>query len=581
MNSKIVPVKPYQRKFLEKGVDYRQWKLLSSFSQELIEQNIDSTEGLIDFLYKKNELDVVVLEQLEFHDLRSFRFANTSVKDSSGKKLEKDLRSNYDKTIGLLNKKILDSPYLLDLMKVKPDFRRMILNIQNQSKVYAAVNETVVTRLSELGKKYNEVNALHKISVNDEEVNLFKAASAVKDEPRTKRREIDLEIEECREKHSPVLDKIFGEMVAQRHLLAEQAGYENYRDFIWDEKSRVDYTPKDCENICSAIETHFIPLQKETIEKRKHALGLEDIYSYDLQTDLGSAPSMTFPKNQKEILVKVRRVFNSIHPDFSKAIDYLIKEERLDFEARPNKVSAMFTTYFPESKQPFVFYTPTNTMHDVHAPIHELTHAIHCMYCNQYSLIGLQNPGAEVSELFTLSMELISSEYWNVYFEDEQNLIRSKMKKLENCLGLLRMIGLWDGFQRWAYLNPKHNTKERNFFWDDLSKRFDIGITSTSIKPAEENTGWQHRPLIYFAPFYMMEYAFAQFGAFEIYRQYREEPTQTINKLIAAMKLGNTKSIQEIYKVAGVEFNFSNAYIKRIADFVRAEYNELFEQLRF
>lgn len=79
----------------------------------------------------------------------------------------------------------------------------------------------------------------------------------------------------------------------------------------------------------------------------------------------------------------------------------------------------------------------------------------------------------------------------------------------------------------------------------------------------------------------MIEYGFAMFGAFEIYRQYLENPSQTINNLIAAMKLGNTRSIQEIYKVAGVSFDFSDVYVKRIAEFVRTEYNGLFEQLEF
>jgi oligoendopeptidase F len=35
--------------------------------------------------------------------------------------------------------------------------------------------------------------------------------------------------------------------------------------------------------------------------------------------------------------------------------------------------------------------------------------------------------------------------------------------------------------------------------------------------------------------------------------------------------LGYTKSIPEIYETAGIKFDFSQEYVKELADFVRAE----------
>ncbi len=581
METKITPVESYQRKYLKKDSNYRQWASLSEFAKELIDQTIDSTEDLLNFLYKKNELDVVVREQMATYYLETSRFVNARDDDPTSKQIAEELQANKDKTTGILMKKILNSPFLGDLLKTKPELRQMILNIQNNHKIYTEKNESVIARLNELKNQYKKINAQHKILVNGEEMILHKAGPAVKDAPRSKRIETALAVEDCHEKHSETLDEIFDEMVEKRHLKATQAGYQNFVDYTWTEWSRIDYRPKDCRNVCSAIETHFIPIYKEVFEKRKQFLGLKEAFLFDLYSDLGNAPAPVFPKTQEEFCSKLKQVFKSIHPDFAEAFDYLIEKDRLDFEARSNKVTAMFMMYFPEQRLPFIFYMPVNTVYDVHGTIHEVTHGIHSMYYNQYSLLGLQHPGAEVAELFTLSMELISLDYWGVYFEDRQNLIRAKLKKLENCLGLLRMVGLWDTFQQWAYLHPDHTRKERNLYWDDLSKRYDFGITPIKSIPAAENTGWQRRPLIYSHPFYMIEYAFAQFGAFEIYRQYRESPTQTMNNLIAAMKLGNTRSIQETYQTAGVQFDFSDATVKTSAKFLSTEYNRLFEQLEF
>jgi len=581
MDAKITPVEPYQRKYLKKDVNYSQWESLNKFAQELIKQPIHSTEDLVDFLYKKNELDVVVGEQMENYYLESFRFVNAKDSDPNSKQIQNELRSNKNKTDGILMKKILNSGFLDDLLKSKPELRQMILNIQNKHKIHTEKNESVIARLNELKNQYKKINAQHRIIVSGEEMVLHKAGPAVKDAPRVKRIETALAVEDCHEKHSEALDEIFDELVEKRHIKAIQAGYQNFVDYTWTEWSRNDYHPKDCSNVCSAIETHFIPIYKEIFEKRKQFLGLKEAFLFDLYSDLGNAPAPVFPKTQEEFCSKLKQVFKSIHSDFAEAFNYLVEQDRLDFETRSNKMTAMFMTYFPERRLPFVFYMPVNTVHDVHGTIHEVTHGIHSMYYNQYSLLGLQSPGAEVSELFTMSMELISFDYWDVFFENRQNLIRAKLRKLENCLGLLRMVGLWDTFQQWAYLYPDHTRQERNLYWDALSKRYDFGITPIKPISPEENTGWQRRPLIYTYPFYMIEYAFAQFGAFEIYRQYRENQTQTINNLIAAMKLGNTRSIQETYQTAGVQFDFSDATVKKSAEFLSNEYNRLFEQLEF
>jgi oligoendopeptidase F len=75
-------------------------------------------------------------------------------------------------------------------------------------------------------------------------------------------------------------------------------------------------------------------------------------------------------------------------------------------------------------------------------------------------------------------------------------------------------------------------------------------------------------------PFYYIEYGFAQLGAIAIWKNYKENPKQTIEQYKAALSLGNTKPIPEIYKTAGIQFNFSQTYIKELTDFVWKEYEK-------
>ena len=62
---------------------------------------------------------------------------------------------------------------------------------------------------------------------------------------------------------------------------------------------------------------------------------------------------------------------------------------------------------------------------------------------------------------------------------------------------------------------------------------------------------------------------------FKIILNYKQNPEQAIQQYIDALSLGYTKSIGEIYKTAGIEFNFSEDYLRELADFVKEEMNKI------
>ena len=76
-------------------------------------------------------------------------------------------------------------------------------------------------------------------------------------------------------------------------------------------------------------------------------------------------------------------------------------------------------------------------------------------------------------------------------------------------------------------------------------------------------------------PFYYIEYGMAQLGAIAVWRNYKQNPELAIKNYKNALALGYTKTIPEIYKAAGIKFDFSPAYVKDLADFVKKEYELL------
>ena len=86
---------------------------------------------------------------------------------------------------------------------------------------------------------------------------------------------------------------------------------------------------------------------------------------------------------------------------------------------------------------------------------------------------------------------------------------------------------------------------------------------------------WQKQLHLYEVPFYYIEYGFAQLGAIAIWRNYKNDPDKTLQQYKGALALGYTRSLPELYEVAGIRFDFSPEYIKELAKFVQEEIEKI------
>ena len=70
-----------------------------------------------------------------------------------------------------------------------------------------------------------------------------------------------------------------------RQQIARNAGYENYRDYRWQQLLRFDYTPDDCKAFHRAVEQVIAPAASQLSEKRRKLLGVEKLRPWDMQVD--------------------------------------------------------------------------------------------------------------------------------------------------------------------------------------------------------------------------------------------------------------------------------------------------------
>jgi len=182
---------------------------------------------------------------------------------------------------------------------------------------------------------------------------------------------------------------------------------------------------------------------------------------------------------------------------------------------------------------------------------------------------------SEVAELASMSMELISMDNWDVYFDNKEELKRAKRDQLIDVLKTLPWVAVVDQFQHWLYTNPDHTDAQRTEAWTQIFERFGAGFIDWSEHQEAEANLWQKQLHIFEVPFYYIEYGMAQLGAIAVWKNYKENPEKGLQQYLDALKLGYTKTIREIYQTAGIQFDFSADYVKELAAFVKGELEKI------
>ena len=245
--------------------------------------------------------------------------------------------------------------------------------------------------------------------------------------------------------------------------------------------------------------------------------------------------------------------------------------KHLDLESRKGKAPGGYNMPLAESGAPFIFMNAAGQMSDVTTMVHESGHAVHSFLAHPLPLNGFKEYPTEMAEVASMAMELFTMDHWHVFFSNEEDLKRAKRHHLERVITIFPWIATIDKFQHWIYENANHTVQERTEAWMNILNEFSSSAINYSGLMPYRNIGWQRQLHLFEVPFYYIEYGIAQLGAIGMWMQYKQDKEKAISNYIQALSLGGTKTLPELYKAAGLSFDFSPEKIKTLMDFVRQE----------
>ncbi|OHD14014.1 MAG: hypothetical protein A2Y41_11630 [Spirochaetes bacterium GWB1_36_13] len=441
--------------------------------------------------------------------------------------------------------------------------------IKNEIDLFREENIALGIEDANFSKEYQKIMSGLSIEYKGKEYTFQQAGRFLEENDRNVRKEVWEKIYERFQKSSDEIGRIYTKLVLLRDKIAKNAGFENFRDYAHQAKKRFDYTPSDCFEFHSSIEKKVVPLVREFSEKRKQAMKLDSLKPYDLKTDeLGRSPLCPFD-NEKELVEKTLKILNSLDPEIGSVLQKMKEKGFLDLTSRKGKAPGGYNYGLPISGLAFIFMNAAGAEHDVITLLHESGHALHSYLTAGEKISAYRNPTMEAAELASMSMELITMDYWDVFYPDQEDLKRAKLGHLKDIIGILPWIAAVDAFQHEIYLNPSLSEKERLVVWENTIRRFSGGADWKGYEDYLK-ISWQRQTHILEVPFYYIEYGIAQLGALQIWKNYLENPQKALQNYKKALQLGYQKPMREIYESAGIRFDFSEKMISELMDFVKA-----------
>lgn len=562
-------IKKLPRTFLPTDFAVTDWASLEPYFKNLLERAITGKASLEQWLKDQSELEAAVSEDACWRQIKM-------TCDTENKELEEafnyfclQIQPQIQPMADALNKKLMATPFLSELEKEK--YHTYLRSIRKSIDLFREENIPLQAEAAVLQQQFGQITGAMMVTVNGEEYTLQQAAKFLENPDRKLREEVYRKIQDRRLQDKDKLDELYDKLIALRNKEAQNAGFDNYRDYRFKELGRFDYTKEDCFQFHAAVKQHVLPLVNDIYKKKQQQLGLEELRPWDLDAQPeGQQPLRPF-KTGEELLQKSIACFNELRPFFGQCLQKMKELQHLDLESRKGKAPGGYNCPLAESGAPFIFMNAAGQMHDVTTMVHEGGHAVHSFLAHPLSLNGFKEYPMEIAEVASMAMELFSMDHWNVFFNDAEELSRAKEHQLERVISIFPWIAIIDKFQHWVYEHPAHTHEERTAAWVAILKEFQDGVVNYEGLDNYRSNAWQRQLHLFEVPFYYIEYGIAQLGAIGMWKQYKANPQQALDNYCNALSLGGTRTLPELYKTAGLEFDFSPEKIKGLMEFVKTE----------
>jgi oligoendopeptidase F len=556
-----------ERTYLKKDLSLDTFSDVQPYFDELLSRELSSKESFEQWLKDLSEIEAFIEENGAWRYIKMSINTADETLTASYTYFVTEIQPKLAPLNNALNEKMMQSAFV-DALTINPAYAILFRSVKVQLDLFREENITIEAYLAEKSQEFGSISAAQTIEHQGETLTMQQASVHLKSQDEILRKDIYEKMAERRRSDIDALNDLYTDLIAHRHQLALNAGFDNYRDYMFQSMGRFDYTKEACFDFHEAVAQKVVPLVKAIQLKKLQKLGKSTFKPWDLDVDPdGHAPLKPFQSGQ-EMLDKTIEIFDKMDSYFGDCLRTMHTMGHLDLESKAGKAPGGYNYPLYEIGVPFIFMNAVGLHRDLVTMVHEGGHAIHSFLNRELELTSFKNIPSEAAELASMSMELLSMKYWEAFYTNDEELKRAKIEHMEDLLKVLPWIAQIDAFQHWVYTHPTHNQEERSEQWLFLGKKFGTGLTDWTGYEDLQRSGWQRQLHLFEVPFYYIEYGIAQLGAIGVWKNSLVNEKEALEKYKSGLALGYTCSLPEIYQTAGVPFDFSPQRIGELMEFV-------------
>lgn len=468
---------------------------------------------------------------------------------------------------------------LVELGYVRAGLETTIERFRNQMQIFNEANVPLSAELSRLSTKWSKLIGAMTVEWDGVEKTPAQLLPYLEAPERPVReRAFKLRAKPYIQQRDAIAD-IFDDMYDLRGQTAKNAGFDNFRDYTHQEKNRFAYTPDDCMRFHEAVEEAILPAVERIQERRRQAMKLDRLRPWDTSVDPLGRPALKPFTDMDSFVDRAASVFGHVDPEFRSYYETMVEANLLDLDNRKGKAPGAYSQTLSFRKQPLIFMNAVGVDDDVRTLLHESGHAFHSFEASRLPLLFQRHPGSEMAEVASMSMELLAAPFigrdsGGYYTDDDKR--RSRAEHLEGIVLFFPHCASVDAFQHWIYLDKAgRDADARDAKWLELRQRFEGASVDWSGLDKERIARWYQQPHFFSSPFYYIEYGIAQLGALQVWRNSLEDPTEAVRKYRAALSLGATQRLPDLFNAAGARLIFDSAGMSELIKLVEDELAKL------
>jgi oligoendopeptidase F len=551
------------------------WGDVVPFFDELAARPLESATAIEEWLRDWSRLEELVTEAAACAMIAYTVDTGNREKEADHLRFSTEIMPRMEERSVDLARRLVDSGYST------PALATTLARFRTQIEIFREENVPIFAELEEHSTRYQRVTGSMMVEWDGMERPLPQLQPFLKSVDRNVRERA------FRAASQPYLDRrdelaaLFDRMYELRMRAARNAGFANFRDYIFPAKFRFDYTPADCERFHDAVERSVAPAVERVLDARRRRLGLDVLRPWDLLVEPYRDQPLRPFSDAAELVSTARRIFERVDPALGREFQTMIDEGLLDLESRKGKAPGGYCETLHFNGRPFIFMNAVGLVEDVMTLLHEAGHAFHAFASHEQPLIWQRHPGSEAAELASMSMEFLAAPHLRqpVGFFTTTEAQSAWLEHLEDVLLSLAHIASVDAFQTWIYTSGQgHDAVARDQAWLRFRSRFERGVDWSGLE-RERVARWYRQLHIFLYPFYYIEYGIAQLGALQIWRNSLADPQRAVTRYREALSLGAVRSLPEIYRAAGARLTFDADAIGEMVQLVETHIEQVRAQL--